>query len=50
MVGSEAQIVERSMPAGVRDALEQGWLLRELVDRFGLGKMSWAALRQKQAG
>ena len=36
---SEALIVERSMrSASGEDALEQGWLLRELVDRFGLGQ------------
>jgi ParB/RepB/Spo0J family partition protein len=35
----EALIVERVMRAtSGEDALEQGWLLRELVDRFGLGQ------------
>ena len=36
---SEALIVERVMRATPgEDALEQGWLLRELVDRLGLGQ------------
>ena len=36
---SEALIAERAMRTATgEDALEQGWLLRELVDRFGLGQ------------
>lgn len=36
---AEALIVERTMRVTRgEDALEQGWLLRELVDRFGLGQ------------
>jgi ParB family transcriptional regulator, chromosome partitioning protein len=36
---AEALIAEQAMRATRgKDALEQGWLLRELVDRFGLGQ------------
>jgi ParB family chromosome partitioning protein len=39
MSEAEALIAERAMrTARGEDALEQGWLLRELVERFGLGQ------------